>query len=551
MRTFWLSLALITVIGGVPDAQTRATAGSARLTGTVVAAATGEPLAGADVRILETNTRTFSAPDGHFEFDNLPAGEHTVVASRAGYITSAAGMSGPKDRPLPIELKAGSGRHVEIRLSALGAITGRVVNEAGQPASGVHVRAVRQRATPSPSNQDGAEVSLDDDGRFSLRGLDPGRYFVVADKRGTRTGRRAGSAGSIARDGDQLASLTYYPGTAFPDQAVAIEIAAGEDTDASFTLASTRHATITGVVLDARGEPARDYMLLATASLTPQPRNPVSIGVRIDGGRFEVVGVPPGEYVVEATTQQIGISALTGIPQVSSSATAERARGTVRVSGDDVTGLMLRLNAGFTVSGRIVDHAGTPIALSGLPLSATPVEERTRQTLALTLADGTFSFQRLHGRHVIRLQQPAQRVALAVTRVQANGVDIGDEGVDVVADTSIDVVLGTATQLSGFVRTRSGRAIPGAWVIIFAESPASWTMPDSNRRQYVRASNTGEFQIVGLPPGRYYAAVPDGILADDSATQTPFVDDFSTLVPGATVFSLTSGETKSLTISVD
>src|SRR5688572_2048386 len=93
------AIALLVAFTCVAEGQTRPSSGTARLSGTVVAAGTGEPLAGADVRILENDARTFTAPDGHFEFDGLVPGSHTVVASRSGYVTAAAGMSGPRDRP--------------------------------------------------------------------------------------------------------------------------------------------------------------------------------------------------------------------------------------------------------------------------------------------------------------------------------------------------------------------------------------------------------------------------------------------------------------------
>ena len=112
-------------------------------------------------------------------------------------------------------------------------------------------------------------------------------------------------------------------------------------------------------------------------------------------------------------------------------------------------------------------------------------------------------------------------------------------------------MVGPATKLKGIVQTRAARLMPGAWVVIFGENPASWTVPDSRLVRYARASHAGEFEVAGLPAGRYYAAVPGGVLAEESDSQTPFVDDFSTLVRGATMFTLTDGETKALPVIVD
>ena len=547
-----LAVIIAGLCAGQAGAQNRSAVIPVRLSGTVVVADTGEPLAGADIRLLETGAKTFTAPDGHFEFENVAPGWHTVIASRSGYVTGATGMSGPKDRPRPIELTAGRPSHVEIRLLALGAITGRIVDEAGRPATGIQMRAIRRRATPSPNERGGAAVSVDGDGRFAIRGLDPGKYFVIADKRGPRAAQRAGSSlSNTRREGDALASITYFPGTAFPDQAGVVDVEAGVQTDATFTLASARLARITGTVLDSRGEPARDYTVRATTTRAPQLADLPSMGFALDGERFELTGLPPGEYVIEAIRMRADPLAPPYIPPaLALRPTGERARTTVQISGDDVTGVTLRLSAGFKVSGRIVDVSGNPIEAAGLPVSATSTDDRLQQILAITGADGTFVLDNLLGRYLLRLAQPAVGKGFALERVQTSGVDTIDEGVDVAHDTFVDLVVSAPTQIRGVVRTRDGVPMPKVSVVIFAERPAAWTLPNSRFVRYEQASSLGEFQIVGLPAGRYYAAVPGGVLAEEAGA-TPFVDDFATLLTSATPFSLANGETKSLVVTVD
>jgi hypothetical protein len=554
------ALALLATLTGVAPGQTRPSSGTARLSGTVVVDGTGEPLAGADVRILETDARTFTAPDGHFEFDGVIPGGHTVVASRSGYVTAAAGMSGPRDRPRPLELIAGSPRHVEIRLVALGVITGRLVDGTGQPVRGVRIRAIQRRTTPSPYDRGGAEVSSDDDGRFAIRELDPGRYFVIADKRTpprptprpvARFPPIPTSAPSSNRDGDPMASLTYYPGTAFPDQAGEVAVVSGEESDASFTLADARLARITGVVLDPRGAPASDFTLRTTASRAPQPENPLSIGVRVEGERFELIDVPPGEYVIEASRQRPGTPANSRAVQLNPIATAgEIVRTTLRVGGDDIGGLTLRLSPGFKVSGRVVDTSGNPIEIAGLPVSATLVDDALHRFTAITNADGTFGFDRLSGRYGIRLEQQA-RTPVAIERVRAGSIDATSDGLDVVQDMYVELVVAPATRLKGVVRMRDGRPMPKTWVAIFSDAQADWNATSARSPRYAHTSAAGEFEIVGLPAGRYYAAVPNGLLAGESGTAVPYADDLATLVSGAAVFSLSRGEHRTLIVTVE
>src|SRR5688500_4320964 len=256
-------------------AQTPSTAAaSVRLTG-IVMATTGEPLAGADVRLLENGASTFTSPEGYFEFDGLPAGAYTVVAVRSGYLPGAPGASA-RQVARPIEIPPNGAQHVEIRLLPLGSITGRIVDDARRPARGIRVRAIRH-AMLSPGGRAGAEVLADHEGRFAIRELDPGSYFVVAEEPPRRaappaTASRAFATPSNVPPTATPPALSYFPGTAFPDQAVGVIVEAGVETDATFTLSPSRLARVSVTVLDAQGEPARGFLLRTHTIRIPQPR---------------------------------------------------------------------------------------------------------------------------------------------------------------------------------------------------------------------------------------------------------------------------------------
>ncbi|HST62840.1 MAG TPA: TonB-dependent receptor [Longimicrobium sp.] len=66
----------------VPAARAAATGA---LHGRVTDGSTGQPVAGATVRIREVGRRDVSHADGAFHFDGLPAGSYTVAAERIGY----------------------------------------------------------------------------------------------------------------------------------------------------------------------------------------------------------------------------------------------------------------------------------------------------------------------------------------------------------------------------------------------------------------------------------------------------------------------------------
>ncbi len=61
--------------------------GQGTIAGTVRNAATGLPLAGAQVAIAALSMGGITGPDGQFEVGDVPAGTHTVEISLIGYAT--------------------------------------------------------------------------------------------------------------------------------------------------------------------------------------------------------------------------------------------------------------------------------------------------------------------------------------------------------------------------------------------------------------------------------------------------------------------------------
>lgn len=84
---------LIALASAVMLAASTAFASSAlaqgSVSGTVVDAATKQPIAGAQVTVETTTLGTVTTTDGHFRINNFPAGEHTLVARRIGYASQS------------------------------------------------------------------------------------------------------------------------------------------------------------------------------------------------------------------------------------------------------------------------------------------------------------------------------------------------------------------------------------------------------------------------------------------------------------------------------
>lgn len=130
---------------------------------------------------------TFStvAKDGTFEMKNIPTGRyHLIVGARGSpdklrdYFTKSVMLNGQDVGDSGFELN--SATELEIVISAKGAtIEGTVVDDKGNPVSSATVIDVPdsdRRTRPDLYQQD----TTDERGHFSLRGLNPGSYTVLA-----------------------------------------------------------------------------------------------------------------------------------------------------------------------------------------------------------------------------------------------------------------------------------------------------------------------------------------------------------------------------------
>jgi len=271
---------------------------------------------------------------------------------------------------------------------------------------------------------------------------------------------------------------------------------------------------------------------------------PVGARIRPDG-TFEFPNVPPGQYVIQAYRGR-------------SNSWTEGEFGALPVAVDaaDVTGLVLQMSSGSTITGRFTfdttDRTKTP-ALSAIEFSPIPSDADLSPANNLASAniypDWDFEMLGINGpRRLALLRAPA---GWALKEIRLRGSDITDRilpfGRSDQSLNGVDVVLtDRVNKLSGVVTGDRERAAPGAIVMAFSTDRQRW-YPASRFVRKAVANAEGAFTFSGMPFGTYYVAAVARLPYDDAdGWQDPaFLDS---LRGAASTLTLVEGEKQVLNL---
>jgi hypothetical protein len=557
---------------GMParDAEQPEKTGTAVIKGHVVAADTGRPLRRAQVRLTSTALRggrlTTTDAEGAYEFKELPAGRYTLFASKGGYVALEFGQRRPFESGKPIELldtqvidKA------DLALPRGSAITGRVLDEFGEPIADAFVQALRYQYMNGQRRlmASGRGGTTNDLGQYRIYGLPPGEYVVSSTVR---------SMGSFMMEGQADESTayapTYYPGTTSAADAQRLSVTVGQEANGiDFALLPVRTAKISGVVTTSEGKPAEGAMVML------MPRSLENMVMRMGGGAarvnkdgtFTINNVAPGDYVLQVRTGNARGMTLVGAGAVFITTSSDE-RGTqqerepefasvpVSIAGQDITGLAIVTGKGGRLTGKVVfeDGAAPPHEtwknLRVMPRSTdTEMFSRIGRGVEPVAEDGTFEAKGVSGSVLIRaIGLPA---GWMLKRVEYNGQDITDTPIEFKGQeeaTGVRVVLTSqTTAVTGGVSDDRGQTIKDYTVVVFAEDSARWTAP-TRFISSARPDQDGRFQVKDLPPGDYLAVALDYVQQGEWSDPA-FLDRIKSQ---GTAFSLGWGQTKSLALKV-
>lgn len=495
-----------------------------RVSGKVLNAITGEPVRKATVSLQPAGGQQqqqgpfggaamrggmSAATDnaGAFVFENVSPGTYRVSGEKTGFIRANFGGGGPGGGGggggvgSRVEVAAGSDKaDVVVRLTPQGVVSGRILDEDGEPMEGVNVSLMRPQyfqARRQFMGQGGNQTN--DKGEFRITNVAPGRYYVLVQRINIGGGPIQQGAAEFGYP------RLYFPGVETMDQAQRIDVGAGREfSGVQMTLRKLRvyrvKGRVAGVEAPAGAAEGRNrrgggsgmmVQLRLDGGGADGPGfgfGPPGVGggqVRADG-TFELAGVTPGAYRLTVTAFGENRPKVIGNTKVN-------------VGNSNVDGVIVTPMPMISFQGKItVEGDKTAVNLKQVRIQA---QSDFGPSQPVQVAeDGSFVLSEISPeKYKLTV---AQLTNAYVKAINVGGQDIKDTGIDLSGGGGgpLDIVLSTkVAKVDGMVEKQRQDDAPGS--VIVAKVGASGELTYLNLT--ARVEDAGKFSLANLPPGEY------------------------------------------------
>jgi len=482
----------------------------AAIEGIVTKDPSGEPVKKVLVELIAENQKqggdytATTGPDGAFRIENILAGRYRLFAERTGFLDVDKHHGRSEGRVLT--LRPGEEfKDLQIRLQAAAVLRGRVTDEDGDPLAGAEVSALRQTLVTGHKHweQVGSERT-NDLGEYRIANLPAGSVFIslnpppdfksLIESAGALGDRKTSGAGD---NGQATAyQTTYYPGTPDRSQATPIQLHAGDEFPANFSLTPGPSLSIRGQVVNL---PPRTS---ATIMLQSRDFRLVTSGTEMHkDGSFVIRDVSPGSYLLLAS--------------VEGSAVPMMARQDVEVGSSNVDGLRLSPQPGATVRGRLrVESSGKRFDPDQVYLVLQSVDGQDDEVaipganfsnLAHVAAGGEFVWSDVPpGNYYLQIlgNGSGANEDWFIKTVLSGTRDVGESGIAVSGGTVfLDLVASSkGAVVDGVVADSKHQAVANAVVVAVPETRMRGRL--DQYRQTVSDQN-GHFSLRGIRDGTY------------------------------------------------
>jgi uncharacterized GH25 family protein len=502
----WIFAAAWSALGyQTPQAATNSAPATAILEGQVFNGATGAPLKKATVSLNGLGARpaggmparfTKETDDqGRFSFTALEAGRYQLSVTRSGFLRQSYGARKYSSNGTPIALAPD--QHVKdivFKLSPQSVITGKVLDEDGDPVAGVQVRALKfqyQGGKKTWTQVAGGQTS--DIGEFRIPGLDPGRYLVATSSRNQSNPMQTATAEPLPKMAEMAYAATYYPSTMDSSNAVPVDVGAGGETRGiDIRLRKAPVFRIRGKVANV---PGGRVMVM----ITPKegvPSAPAMSQAAPPEYRFEIRNVSPGSYVLHA---QMGNGNQQAV-----------AFQEVQVGTQHIDGVVLAVAGGNDIPGTVkVEDATAAVPMPNLSVFLLPAIPIGAPARAKAADDLKFTLKNVPPLHY-KVSVSGVPDTCFVKSIRYGGQPVPDEGVDFLGSGALEVILSaTAAEVDGAVVDKDGKPVAGAIVALISKGSATDIQSrstDENGAAMFKGLKPGEYKLIAwedIPRGAY------------------------------------------------
>ena len=477
--------------------------------GQIFNASTAEPVRKATLRMMRADfvpsptsgppptytTSTDAA--GRFAMKDIDPGKYRLMVERTGFVGTQYGARGSLRPGTILTLDRGKKiADIVFRLTPHAVVTGRVVDEDGDPVANAQVQLARTsyaQGKKQLSYANGAQTN--DLGEYRIFGVAPGKYYLAVTYRPS-VYMMNGVDRSAAALSDEEYVPTYHPGTTDLSAAAQIDVpAGGQLPNMSMKLVKVHTMRVRGhvsqtaisgranisLMLFPRSNDSMNMMMAMNRSRPPDAK-----------GNFELTGIAPGSYFLRAS--------------VNSGEKGYSVRVPVDVGNTNVEGLNVTITPGIPLTGNVLVESDTPQDLTDTRVLLRPRDTAVFFSMgnAIVRADGTFKVDDISpDQYTLTLfGLPdgfyVKTVRLGQTEVPPSNVDLSSGA----AEPLSIVVSPKAGQITGAVQNaKTQQAMPGASVVLIPQ--AKERKDDFSFYKTITTDQFGNFTFKNLPPGDY------------------------------------------------
>lgn len=472
--------------------------------GQVSNVATGAPVKKAELRLqrvnlnpntgsMQTSYSTTADAGGKFAMKDIEPGKYRLSVSRNGFVNASYGARGPNRPGTTLSLDPGQHlKEVNFKLTPHGVVSGRVVDEDGDPVARVSVQAQsyrrydgRKQLVPSGS------ASTNDLGEYRIFGLAPGRYYLSAtynqmawEPTLDRSAKAQPEEGYVP---------TYYPGGIDLAAAAPVEVTPGADIRGmNIALSKTHTVRLRGHVNNPAGH-KQNVMIMLTPRDDAGWFSMAGRQTTDPQGDFEIRGVRPGAYTLTAQSFDGGRNL--------------SAHLALDVGNNNMEGIGLTLSAGMELPGVLKAEGPQGIDVTDIHIYLEP-HEREAMRFGSTPSehvkeDGSFTLTQV-SQERYDLYVRGLPDGYYIKSIRAGDEEVRDSGLDMTsgAAASLTVTIGPgAGQIDGSVQNDQQQPAAGALVVLIPNDAKRRERRDSYHT--TTSDQNGRFTLKGVDPGEY------------------------------------------------